>query len=57
MKRATGAQYTSDYDEGDICGHLFSKLCWFVVAISDLVHDVQTIFNLHEMLNAFGNLF
>ena len=29
----------------------------FVVAICDLVHDVETIFHLSNVLTAFGNLF
>ena len=29
----------------------------FVVAICDLVHDVETIFHLSYVLTAYGNLF
>ena len=32
-------------------------ICWFVVAICDLVHDVETIFHLSYVLTASGNLF
>ena len=30
---------------------------WFVVAICDLVHDVENIFHLSYVLTASGNLF
>ena len=30
---------------------------YFVVAICDLVHDVETIFLLYYLLTAYGNLF
>ena len=32
-------------------------ILWFVVAIFDLVHDVETIFHLSYVLTASGNLF
>ena len=32
-------------------------ILWFVVAIFDLVHDVETIFHLSFVLTASGNLF
>ena len=43
------------------CGHFFLNfefnfLC-FVVAIFDLVHDVEAIFHLPKLLTASGNLF
>ena len=30
---------------------------YFVVAMCDLVHDVEAMFHLPELLTAFGNLF
>ena len=34
-----------------------SKLFWFVVAIFDLVHDVEAVFHHPNVLTASGNLY
>ena len=44
-----------------VCGHFFQNfeinfLFCIVVALFDLVHDVETIFHLRSMLTASGNL-
>ena len=46
---------------GCFSGHFFRifeiNIFCFVVAICDLVHDVETIFHLSYVLTASGNLF
>ena len=36
---------------------VFLKFFYFIDAIFDLVHDVETVFHLPELLSGSGNLF
>ena len=36
---------------------IFEKKNWFIVAIFDLIHNVEAIYYLTEVLTAFRNLF
>ena len=49
------------YCKDDFSGHFIRifqiNIVCFVVALCDLVHDVETIFHLSNVLTASGNLF